>query len=333
MATADIRKAAVVLMTLPQEQAAQLLSTLQPRQVEAVATAIAKSGSMTAEEQQSVILEFADADPQSIVAGRGGFDAAKTLVERALGKGNRTLDRVRQSIDPPPFGFLRHVDAKEVLAFLVHEHPQTIAMILSHLPPSSAAEIVAGLSDESQSAVLRRMATMGETNSEIVQEVARALQRRMAHVMDQPFDRPGGVAAVAEILHCTDPATGRCVLENVARKDPELVAKIRRSMFAFEDIDKFSNRDIQTISKNVDSWQWAMALTGADDELKHNLLAKLPPRARDLLEKETERLDSVQPAAIEQVRQHIADIVRRLQDAGEIDMPPADEAEEFIRQR
>jgi flagellar motor switch protein FliG len=331
VATAEIRKAAVVLMSLPQEQAAGLLSKLPPRQVEAVAIEIARSRSVTSEEQQSVIREFAHADPQSLVAGRGGFDIAKTLVERALGKGSRTLDHVRQAIEAPHFGFLRRVEPQDLLAFLVDEHPQTIALILSHLPASYAAAIVPALSDERQSAVIRRIAAMGETHSEMVREVARALERRMSHVICQPFEHSGGVAAVADILHGADRATERSVLENLAHEDPELAIEIRRSLFAFEDIDKFSHRDIQTISKNVDSWQWATALQGAGDELKHNVLAKLSPRARALLEKEMERLGAVHPATIEQVQRQIVDMVRRLHDAGKINAPSVDKAEAFIR--
>jgi flagellar motor switch protein FliG len=327
VATADIRKAAVVLMSLPQEQAAGLLSKLPQRQIEAVATEIAKSHAVTAEEQQSVILEFADANPQSIVAGRGGFDVAKTLVERALGKANRTMDRIRQSIDPSPLAFLRHSAPKQLLAYLVDEHPQTIALVLSHLPTSYAAAIVPALSDEQQLAVLRRIAAMGETSPEMVREVAHALEWRMSYIMGQPFETTGGVDAAADILH----GANRGVLEHLSRQAPELATAIRRSMFAFDDIDTFSNRDIQTISKNVDSWQWAASLQGADDELQQNLLAKLSPRSRALVEKETERLGSVNPATIERVRRQIVDIVRRLHDAGKISLPSDNAAEEFPR--
>ncbi|MBI3839526.1 MAG: flagellar motor switch protein FliG [Planctomycetia bacterium] len=317
-------------MSLPQEQAAQLLSKLPPRQIEAVATEIAKSRSITAEEQQSAILEFADADPQATDGGRGGFDIAKTLVEKALGNASRALDHIRQSIDPPPFGFLRHVDARDLSAFVVDEHPQTIALVLSHLPASYAAAIVPNLADERQSAVLRRIAAMGEVHPEIVQEVAHLLERRMAQVICQQFDRAGGAAAVGEILHETDRAARHRALENLAREDPELAAEVRGGMFEFADIDKFSELDIQTISKNVDSGQWAGALAGADDELKQNVLGKLSSRVRELVEKETERLGPVQLATIEHARRQIVDIVRRLHDAGEIRMRSVAEANEFF---
>src|SRR5262245_35720349 len=154
MSTADIRKAAILLMSLPQEQAAALLSKLEPRQVEAVTTEIAKNSVIGAEEQQSVILEFADIDPKTIASSKGGLDVAKNLVEKAFGKNNNTLESIRQSIEALPFGFLQNVDSQNLLAFLIDEHPQTIALILSHLPPAYGAEIVSNLPSERQLAVI-----------------------------------------------------------------------------------------------------------------------------------------------------------------------------------
>ena len=327
MSTADIRKAAVVLMSLPQEQAAGLLSKLPPRQIEAVATEIAKSRAVTAEEQQLVILEFADADPESIAAGQGGFDLAKALVDRALGQDNATMVRVRQSIDPSPFEFLRHVAPKYLLPHLVDEHPQTIALVLSHLPASYAAAIIPALSIEGQSAVIKRIAAMGETSPEVLRDVAYSLEQRMSYLTGQPFETAGGMPFVVDILHGAD-----CnVLDHLSRQAPKLATAIRRSMFAFEDIDTLSSHDIQTVSKNVDSWQWASALRGADEELRQNLLAKLVPRSRALVEKEMARLDSVDPAATEQARRQIVDIIRRLHDAGMIRLPSDHETEVFTR--
>ena len=149
----------------------------------------------------------------------------------------------------------------------------------------------------------------------------------MSYIMGQPFETAGGVAAVADILHGAD----RGVLDHLSRQAPKLATAIRRSMFAFEDIDMLSNRDIQTISKNVDSWQWAAAFQGADDELQQNLLAKLSPGSRSLVEKEMERLGFVAPVTTEQVRRQIVDIVRRLHDAGKIDLPSDHEPDKFTR--
>jgi flagellar motor switch protein FliG len=331
MAANDIRKAAVLLMSLPEEEAAKLLSKLSPKQVELVTIEIAKIGAVSGEEQETAIKEFAEINPNSISGGVGGFDLAKNLVEKALGKNaSGTMENVRQQIEAMPFGFLQKVDSQHLLTFIMDEHPQTIALILSHLPPAKGAEIIGGLPSDRQLAVIRRIAHMGQTNPEIIHEVEKGLEHRMSSVMSQQFETAGGVESVAEILNVTDRATERGLLENLAQEDPDLVEEIRRLMFVFEDICKFSSKDIQTVLKNVESSQWAMALKTASEDLKQKILGNMSTRAADMLREEMEYLGPVKRSSVEQVQQQIVDVVRRLEDGGEISVASGDEVEELV---
>jgi len=317
MVASDVRKAAVLLTSLPEEQAAQLLSKLDPKQVEAVSIEIAKIGAISPEEQEQVIQDFANVNPGGLTGGAGGLTVAKTLLEKALGKNaNATLDNVRQSIEALPFGFLQKVDSQNLLTFIIDEHPQTIALILSHMSPAQASAVISGLPSDRQMSVIRRIATMGQTSPEIIHEVEKGLEHRMSSVMSQQFENAGGVAAVAEILNVIDRATERSLLENLAQEDPDLVEEIRRLMFVFDDITKFSDRDIQTILKNVESSQWAMAMKGASEAL---------------LQEEMEYLGPVRASNVEQVQQQIVDIIRRLEDAGEITVHANEEEERFVQ--
>jgi flagellar motor switch protein FliG len=327
-----IRKAAVLLMSLPQEQAVQLMAKLGPKQVEAVSIEIAKLGRVTGEEHTQVINEFAEANPGALGGESGGLDVAKTLVERALGKNaTSTIDNVRQSIEALPFGFLKRVDPQNLLTFIIDEHPQTIALILSHLPPSYGASIIAGLPSDRQLAVIRRVANMGQTSPEVIKEVEKGLESRMASVMSQSFAYAGGVSSVAEILNVTDRTTERTLLENLAQEDPDLVEEIRRLMFVFEDIAKLTDKDVQTVLKNVESSQWAMALKGASEELKAKILGNMSSRATEIMREEMEYLGPVRLSDVESVQQQIVDIIRRLEDAGEVSTHSGEEAEEFIQ--
>jgi flagellar motor switch protein FliG len=326
----DIRKAAVLLMSLPQEEAAQLLSRLGPKQVEAVSIQIARLGAVTADEQDAAINAFAEANPNA-VGSTGGLDVAKKLVEKALGdKATGTLDNVRQQIAAMPFGFLQRVDSQNLLTFIVDEHPQTIALILSHLRPAQAAEIISGLPPDRRLAVIRRIATMGQTNPEIIKEVEQGLEHRMASVMSQQFEKAGGVPSVAEILNVTDRATERSLMESMAAEDPELVEEIRRLMFVFDDMLKLSDKDIQTVLKNVETNQWAMALKKASEELKAKIMGNLSSRAADMLREEMEYLGPTKLSEVERVQQQIVDIVRRLEDAGEVTLHGSEEEEQLI---
>ena len=208
----NLRKAAILLMSLPEEDAAKLLGKLDSKQVEQVSIEIAKTQVDRPEEQTSVINEFADANPSSMGGGSGGLDLAKILVERALGKNaSGTLDNVRQSIEALPFGFLQKVDSQNLLTFIIDEHPQTIALILSHLPPAYGAEIIAGLPAERQLAVVRRIATMGQTNPEIIHEVEKGLEHRMSSVMSQSSKTPAAWPAWPKFSTSpTAPPSGAC---------------------------------------------------------------------------------------------------------------------------
>jgi len=332
MATTEVRKAAVLLTSLPRDQAAQLLGKLSPKQVELVTIEIAKLGVIPADEQQQVLREFTTANPNALSGGVGGLEVARSLVEQALGKAaSSTLESVRQSIEALPFGFLQKVDTQNLLTFIIDEHPQTIALILSHVPPSQAATIIRDLPAERQLAVIRRIATMGQTSPEIIHEVEKGLEHRMSSVMSQQFEKAGGVDSVAEILNVVGRVSERKILENLSEQDPDLVEEIRRRMFVFEDIAKFSDRDIQTVLKNVESSQWAMALKGVSEELRDKILKNMSKRASAMLAEEMEYLGPVRQSNVEQTQQQIVDVIRRLEDAGEITLH-ADEAEErFIQ--
>jgi flagellar motor switch protein FliG len=149
--------------------------------------------------------------------------------------------------------------------------------------------------------------------------------------MSHSFQRAGGVPNVAEILNVTDRATERALLENLAQEDPDLVEEIRRLMFVFEDITKLTDKDVQTVLKNVESGQWAMALKGASEELKERVLGNMSKRASTLLQEEMDYLGPVRLSEVETIQQQIVDIIRRLEDAGEISVQRADEEDEFIQ--
>jgi flagellar motor switch protein FliG len=327
----DIRKAAILLMSLPEDQAAGLMAKLSPKQVEQVSIEIAKLGRLSNDEQEKVIHEFADSNPSALGLVGGGLDVAKVLAEKALGiKAPPVIDVVRQSIEAVPFGFLKKVDPQNLLTFIIDEHPQTIALVLSHMPPAYGAEIVKGLPSERQLAVVRRIAHMGQTSPEVIHEVERGLESRMSNLMQQSYEKAGGIDSVAEILNVSDRATERTLLESLAQDDPDLVEEIRRLMFVFDDLTKLSDKDIQTVLKNVETAQWAMALKGASPELKQKIMGNMSQRASAMLAEEMEYKGAVKLSEVEQIQQQIVDIVRRLEDAGEITVHAADESEQMV---
>jgi flagellar motor switch protein FliG len=327
----DIRNAAVLLMTLPEDAAGELMSKLDAKQVEQVSIEIARSRSIGAEEQERAIKEFAEANP-ALGGKGGGLELAKILIQKALGtNAAAALSNIRQSIEAVPFGFLRNVDSQNLLTYIIDEHPQTIALIMSHLPPSFSAEILAGLPESRRLSVVRRIATMGRTNPDIIREVEKGLERRMSSVMSQSFENAGGVQAVAEMLNVSDRATERSLMESLSEEDSELVDEIRRLMFVFEDVSRFSDKDIQTVLKNVETSQWAMALKGASEALKEKILKNMSERAAETLREEMEYLGPAKRSVVEAKQQEIVDVIRKLEDSGEIDLNAINEEEELVQ--
>lgn len=329
--TAGVRKAAVLLMSLEEDDAAKLLSGLPRRYVETVSIAIAQLDTVTGSEQEKIISEFVKSRPSALSPNAGGLDKAKNLVKKALGsEAGDTLSVLQQTLEALPFGFLHKADPQNILSFMMDEHPQTIAMVLSNIPPAVAAGVLNGLGAPKQLEVIQRIAEMGQTSPDAIDEVENALTTRMALFMTQAYQKAGGVPAVAEMLNVTDRATERTILEGLGKQRPELVEEIRRLMFVFEDLIKLGDKDIQSVLKNVDNSQWALALKGASQPLQDKILGNMSQRAADMLREEMEFLGKVRLSEVEGMQQQIVDIVRTLEDSGQISRPSGDQEEEFV---
>jgi flagellar motor switch protein FliG len=315
----NLRKAAIVMMSLPPDEAARVMGKFGPKQIESLSVEIAKLGRFTSQDQEEAILAFADANPHALGGSMGGLDAAQALLERALGDDAvSTVTSLRQSLESLPFAFLKQVDPQNLLTFINDEHPQTIALILSHLAPAYGAQVIAGLPTDRQLAVISRIAHMGQTSPEIIEQVESGLEKRMEAVVSQSFAAAGGIPSVAQILNVCDRQTEKTLLENLSQDDPDLVEEIRRLMFVFEDINKLGDKDIQAILKNVETSQWAMALKGVSPELRQKILGNMSQRAAAMLSEEMEYLGPVRLSEVEAVQTQIVDIVRRLEETGEI---------------
>ncbi len=230
----------------------------------------------------------------------------------------RIISQVTHQIQRAPFAFLQKAETENLLTFIVDEHPQTIAVILSHLSHHKSAELLAGLPSEKQMEVVRRVATMDQTNPEVIHEVEEGLKTRLSNLLQQNFEKAGGIESVAEMLNLVDRSTEKSVLEGLEPDDPELVENIRRRMFVFEDINRVNDRGIQVVLKEVDNQELSLALKTASAELQTKIFKNMSERAVQLVKEEMEFMGPVRVSDVESAQQRIVDIVRRLEDAGEI---------------
>src|SRR4051812_13570195 len=315
-----VTKAAVLLLALGSDDAAVLLKQLGPDMVEAVTRELASLGRIPHELSAAVVEEFYNLTMASQYANEGNLDYAKSILQNSLDPklAERVLQQIQTQVQKKPFSFLQRAESENLLTFIQDEHPQTIALILCHLPAQKASEILVGLPGQKQVEVVKRIANMEQTNPEVIKEVERGLEHRLSDIVSQTFEKAGGVDTVAEILNLADRSTEKGIMEGLEAEDPDLVEQIRRLMFVFEDILLVNDKGIQAVLKEVDNEELSLALKTASQELKDKIFKNMSERAAQLISEDMQYMGPVRVSDVESAQQKIVDIVRRLEDAGEI---------------
>lgn len=315
-----LRKTAILLVSLEKATASAILKSLDPDTIEAITREIANLEKIPESTRHEVIREFHGLALAQSYAQNGGLGYAKSLLGQTLSKdeAERIIQQIEHQFFAKPFTFLHKAETENLLTFIQDEHPQTIALILAHLTPNKASEILAGLPPEKQVEVVMRMSRMEQTSPEVIKEVEKGLEHRLSGMMTDRLQRVGGVEAVAEILNLTDRSTEKGILETLGEDDPELVDQIRRLMFVFEDILLVNDKGIQAVLKDVETSDLTLALRTATDELKTKIFSNMSDRAAQLIKEEMEYMGPVRLSDVELAQQKIVDVVRRLEDAGEI---------------
>lgn len=315
-----VRKAAVLLLTLDQDRATEVFKRLPHEIVEEVSREIAQVREITSEMRREVFGEFYHMALANQHVAEGGLDYAKTLLTRSLSEedAKRIIKQVTQQVQTTPFSFLQRAESENLLTFIQDEHPQTIALILAHLQPAKASEILIGLPSQKQIEVVKRIANMEQTNPEVIKEVERGLEHRLSDIVSQTFEKAGGVTSVAEMLNLADRSTEKAIMEGLEAEDPDLVESIRRLMFVFDDVAKVNDKGIQMVLKEIENDTLALALKTASDDLKAKIFKNMSERAAQLIQEDMQFMGPVRVSDVEAAQQKIVDVVRRLEDTGEI---------------
>jgi flagellar motor switch protein FliG len=315
-----VRKAAILLLTLEQDMAAAVMQQLSREQLEEVSREIASLGEIKADSRNSVFREFYNLVLANNYLAEGGLEYAKALLRKSMpeGEAEKMIKQVTQQVATTPFAFLQKAESENLLTFIQDEHPQTIALILAHLNPAKASEILVGLPNQKQIEVVKRIANMEQTNPEVIKEVERGLEHRLSDIVSQTFEKAGGVDAVAEMLNLADRSTEKGIMEGLEAEDPDLVESIRRLMFVFEDILMVNDKGIQSVLKEIDNDVLSLALKTASEDLKQKIFKNMSERAAQLIAEDMQYMGPVRVSDVEGAQQKIVDVVRRLEDAGEI---------------
>ncbi len=314
------RKAAILLVTLGPEKAAKILKNLEDSEVEMLTIEIANLGKVTNEERAQVLEEFQSLTKAREMIMSGGIDYAKEMLIKAFGpeKAMQIIERLVSNLQVKPFEFMRTADVVQIVNFLQSEHPQTIALVLSFLDPRIAAQVLAALPENLQLDVVKRISLLERASPDVVKEVEKLLEKKFSGVATQALSKVGGLDTAAEIMNSLDRGTEKGIMERLTYESPELADEIRRRMFVFDDILKLDDRSIQLVLREVNSSELAVALKGANEELKQKIFNNMSKRAQQLLKDELEFMGPVRVKDVEEAQQKIINIIRRLEEAGEI---------------
>ena len=315
-----VQKAAVLLITLGPEKSASIFKHLKEEEIEELTLEIANTRSISPQEKEDVLNEFYQVCLARQYIAEGGIGYAKELLEKALGeqKAQDVITKLTASLQVRPFEFIRKTDPSQVLNFIQDEHPQTIAMILSYLSPAQSAMILGALTPEKQADVAKRIAMMDRTSPDVIKEVERVLERKLASLLNQDYTIVGGVDAIVDILNTVDRGTEKHIMESLEIEQPELADEIRKKMFVFEDILLLDDRAIQRVLRDVDNNDLGIALKGANEEVQNVIFKNLSKRLSAMIKEDMEFMGPVRMKDVEEAQQKIVGIIRKLEDSAEI---------------
>ena len=315
-----VQKAAVLLIALGPEKSSKIFKHLKEEEIEQLTLEIANTNSVSPQTKEEVLNEFYEICLAQQYIAEGGIGYAKELLEKALGsdKAKDVISKLTASLQVRPFEFIRKTDPAQLLNFIQDEHPQTIALILSYLPASQASSIVSALPPEKQADVARRIAQMDRTSPDVIKQVEKVLERKLSSLVNQDYSIVGGVDSIVEILNSVDRGTEKHIMETLEIEEPELAAEIRRKMFVFEDIISLDARAIQRVLRDVDNNDLALALKGSTEEVQNVIFNNLSKRLAVMIKEDMDFMGPVRMKDVEEAQQKIVNIIRKLEDAGEI---------------
>lgn len=296
------------------------MGAMSDQEVEELTLHLSGIATVEADMRVSVLDEFYQMAVANQFVSHGGLDFARSLLEKSFGP-ERTIEiltRLQSSLQEVPFEFLKKADAAQIVSFIQDEHPQTISLILAHLPSVTSAIVLSSLPQDIQTDVVTRIATMERTPPEVVREVERVLERKMAAIFTQGFTFAGGVKEVAEILNNIDRGAEKAIMGQLEEQDPELADEIARLMFTFDDVIYVEDSGIQKALREIESKDLALALKAANEDVADKVFRNMSERAREMIKEEIEFMGPVRLRNVEEAQQKIVTVIRRLEEAGEL---------------
>jgi flagellar motor switch protein FliG len=326
------QKAAVILVSLGHETSAKVLKHLNEHEIEAITINISNLRDIPPDIEQQVLKEVYQLFRARQFISQGGIDYAKKVLEQSLGdsKAGEILNRLETSLKATGFDLLKNIDPKQLINFIQNEHPQTIALILTQLSSQQAAGVLSELPPELQADVAYRIATMEKISPEVIAEIEGVLESHFEASGTKTLSVSGGTKTIADILNIVETASEKLILESIENADPELAGEIKNLMFVFEDIVLLDDRSIQRVLKDVETKDLSIALKAGSEEAKKKIFSNVSERVAVMIQEEMEFMGPMRLSDVEAAQQRIVEVIRRLQEEGQIVVSARGGKEEIV---
>ena len=325
-------KAAVILYTLGEKTASQVMRYMQHDDVRELSKSMTSMGSISSKDVDDIIDEF-----YARVSNKEGTivsieeDYVRSVITNVVGK--KTAERILESFSLQKDGsyieIFRNLDIRVLAEFIKNEHPQTIVLIISQLLPEEASEVMATLPDNLQLDVIDRMAKLENVSPEMLRNVAHVLESEIK-TAQTTTRKMGGVKSISEILNNMDRQVSSAILVRIEENDPEMAEEIRQNMFIFEDLIKVDDKGIQKILKETSSDILTRAMKTVSYAIKEKFFKNMPERAADMLKEDIEDMGPTRLADIEKAQNEIVKVAMKLADEGKIFIAGGKEEDVFV---
>ena len=314
-------KAALVVISLGADRASQIYKYLNEEDIEELTYEVAKLGKTSNTQVEATLDEFYKLCLTHKMMTDGGLDYARDVLEKAIGESTarNLLEKVSKTLQSKPFNFFTNGDPKTLLALLQQERPQVIALIMSYMDPEQSARVLEQLPEGKRISVVEAMAKMDRVSPEAIAIVEEEMKRKFATIITSEDNMNlGGVEYVADMMNHVDRSNERRIFEELDKSDPDLAQDIRDRMFVFENILDMDDRSVQRFVRDCDTKDIVYALKTASDEMKQIFFSNMSKRQTETVRSDMEITTNVRLKDVEEAQQRIVNVIRRLEDEGEV---------------
>lgn len=325
-----VQRAAVVLLSLGEQQAAEVLKHMGAKDVQKLGQAMASVGGVSRDTVTQVFDDFVDVLAQPSALGSGADEYIRAVLTQALGeeRASSLIDRILAGRNTSGLDTLKWMEPRAIADLVRNEHPQIIAIVLSHLDPDQAAEVLKVLPDRVRADVLLRIATLDGIPPNALNELNDVMARQFAGSQNLKSSSVGGIKVAANILNFMDSGQDEIILGTIGEIDDDLGTRIRDLMFVFDNLAEIDDRAMQAVLRDVPNEKLAVALRGADARVREKITSNMSQRAAEILIEDMEARGPVRLAEVEAAQKEILALVRKMAEAGSIQL--AAKSEEFV---